>query len=279
MKPIQSQYIEQVDPTFPKTYVIPNWYKIRDDKRLEVIREIIERYGRDPRISDLAVKILKDNQVEPRDYRGQAAAILHWVQHHIYYVNEPCERLQAPLATLRMGYGDCDDMVILLMSLFHSIHLPTKLVIAGKKGKKLVRHIEGNRLQRGIKWTHIYCTVGNNPFTPTQWYFCEPTMKVPLGWDAVDHLNKTGTLDNPLSELGSLDFGATSAVGITVGTALGAAKDEFSRILPAVFIGALTAVATEVLIEYVRATDLYVDWRAGIAKRHKARHKKRKKAK
>jgi len=265
MRALHSTPIENVDVSHPDTYHLPDWYRMKDDKRLIVIREIAERYGRDTRISDLAVHILRTEGIKPRDYKGQAAALLRWVQENIYYVNEPCERLQAPLATIRMGYGDCDDMVILFMALAHSIHLPTKLVIAGKKGKKLVRHIEGQRLLPGIKWTHIYCMVGDNPFTPKNWYYCEPTMKVPLGWDSVKHINASDGKNNPLSELGSSDFGA-SRVGAYIGSTVGSLKSD---IIPAVVIGAFTAVLTEMLIEYVRATDTYLDWQHSIDKRRK----------
>ena len=266
MKALHSAPIERVDPSYPDTYHLPDWYRMKDDKRLVVIREIVERYGRDTRISDLAVHILRSDGIKPRDYKGQAAALLRWVQTNIYYVNEPCERLQAPLATIRMGYGDCDDMVILLMALLHSIHLPTKLVIAGKKGKQLIRHIEGDRLLSGITWTHIYCMVGDNPFTPKNWYFCEPTMVVPLGWDAVKHSNASPGKDNPLSELGSVDFGV-SRVGAYIGSTVGSLKSD---IIPAVVIGAFTAVLTEMLIDYVRATDTYLDWQEGVDKRRKS---------
>jgi hypothetical protein len=257
--------MERIDPSFPETYYIGSWYKMRDDKRLKVVREIVDRYGRDPRISDLAVSILKAAGVKPRDYVGQAAALLKWVQTNIYYVNEPAERLQAPLATIRMGYGDCDDMVILFMALAHSIHLPTKLVIAGKKKNDatLRRHIEGQKLPRGVNWTHIYCMVGDNPFTPKRWYFCEPTMAVPLGWDAVDHLNANQGKASSLPELAGTNFGA-SPVAAVMGATVGSVT---SNILPAVLIGSVTAVLTELLIEYARTTDLYLDWKEGIDER------------
>ena len=130
--------------------------------------------------------IIKKAHVKPRDFKGQAAALLRWVQDpkNVYYVNEPSERLQDPIFTIKQGWGDCDDQVLLLCALFESIRLPWRLVIAGKcKGKK-VRFIEGGRYPLGCTWFHIYCMVGTPAFVPKKWYFCETTIdKVPLGWD------------------------------------------------------------------------------------------------
>lgn len=173
----------------PKVHHLMGWQSYGDPKRLEVIRQVALYRGRDPRIATLAVNIFRKAGVKPRDYKGQAAALLAWIQDpkNVYYVNEPGERLQDPLYTLKVKYGDCDDLAILLCSLFESCRLSWKLVISGRDratGKK-TRHIEGEYLPRGCDWSHIYCMVGTPVFKPAQWYFCEPTLKVPLGWDVV----------------------------------------------------------------------------------------------
>jgi len=91
----------------PKVYHMPQWDGYGDPKRLDVISRIAESRGRDPQIATLAVNILRKSGVKPRQFKKQAAALLKWVQDHIYYVNEPGERLQDPLYTLKVGYGDC----------------------------------------------------------------------------------------------------------------------------------------------------------------------------
>ena len=167
-------------------YHVPDWKSMADPERLKFLRKISMMRGRDPRIASLAVDIIKKANVKPRDFKGQSAALLRWVQDpkNVYYVNEPGERLQDPIYTLKVKYADCDDQVLLLCALFESIRLPWRLVIAGKcKGKK-VRFIEGGRYPLGCTWFHIYCMVGTPPFAPKKWYFCETTIdKVPLGWD------------------------------------------------------------------------------------------------
>lgn len=90
-----------------KAFHIPNWKDYDDHQRMAFLRKVAQEGGRDPRIATLCIKIFKDNDVRVRDYKGQAAAILKWVQEHMYYINEPGERLQDPIYTLRTGYGDC----------------------------------------------------------------------------------------------------------------------------------------------------------------------------
>jgi hypothetical protein len=182
--------LEALDLSGTEVHHLPDWGGYDDPKRLQVIRSIAMQRGRDPRIASLAVDIIKKAGAKPREYKKQAAALLKWVQDpkNIYYVNEPGERLQDPIFTIKQGWGDCDDQVIVLGALFESIRLPWKLVIAGTNpaGKK-VRHIEGARFPKGNKWAHIYLAVGVPPFKPKEWYFCETTVnKVPLGWDVVD---------------------------------------------------------------------------------------------
>ena len=175
----------------PKVHHLPQWGEFGDPKRMDIITRIATMRGRDPRIASLAVGILKEAGVQPRDYKGQAAALLDFVQHKLYYVNEPGERLQDPTYTLKVGYGDCDDLVIVLGALLESVRLPWKVVISGTKGRKKVRYHAGDKFpggeKKGYNWSHIYLMVGNRPFTPSKWSYAETTVRgAPLGWDVVD---------------------------------------------------------------------------------------------
>ena len=173
----------------PKTYHIEGWSAMRDEKRLAILRQIALRRGRDPRIATLVIQIIREAGCQPREYVKQAAALLKWVQKNIYYVNEPDERLQEPTYTLRVRYGDCDDEAILLYALYRSVRLPAKLVISGvnRAGKK-VRYVQGDpNYPPGVSWAHIYVAVGDKPYGKCNWYFAEPTMDVPFGWDVVSH--------------------------------------------------------------------------------------------
>jgi hypothetical protein len=65
--------------------------------------------GRDPRIAKLALKVIRQSGAKPREYEKQAAALLKWVQDpkNCYYINEPGERLQDPIYTIKVKHGDC----------------------------------------------------------------------------------------------------------------------------------------------------------------------------
>lgn len=174
----------------PKVHHIPAWGDYLDPKRMDIISRIAKMRGRDPRIATKAVEIIKAAGAQPREYTQQSAALLKWVQDELYYVNEPGERLQDPLYTMKVGYGDCDDLSIMLGALLESIRMPWKLVISGttKSGKKL-RYVQGDKFpkNKGINWSHIYVTIGDRPFKPSKWDYAEPTVRgVPLGWDVVD---------------------------------------------------------------------------------------------
>lgn len=172
-----------------KAYHLPDWGGLGHPGRIAVIRQLAMMRGRDPRIARLAVQIIKASGALPREYVKQAQALLSWIQdpNNFYYVNEPGERLQDPVYTIRVKHGDCDDAVALLGALFESLGMPWRLVLSGVQNKQKIRYIESREPPPpNVQWTHIYLMVGTPSFSPTTWYFCEPTIRgVPLGWDVV----------------------------------------------------------------------------------------------
>lgn len=169
-------------------YQLPDWKKMSDREKVRYIKRLILSYGRDPRIRNVAVDVFRQYRVKPRDYRGQAKALLQWVQSSIYYLNEPSELLQAPTYTLnpKVMSGDCDDIAILIGAMATSARLGVRVVLSGKNPRtgKMVRWVEGTPQPRGIKWAHIYVQVGWPAFRPTHWESMEGTLAgAPLGWD------------------------------------------------------------------------------------------------
>lgn len=208
---------------YPKVWVLPTWAEGDDHSRMNVLRYISKQSGADPRFATLAVQIIKEAQVEPRDYKGQAQALLKWVQHNIYYINEPAERLQDPAYTLTVGYADCDDMCLVLAALYESIGLDWRFVLSGTRpkrkkmlfggyknsGKEHVRWIEGSKIPKNAPvWSHVYLMVGYPPAAPERWYFAEPTLRgVDLGWDIVNAMKDTkdgGVILPEMSGLGDV---------------------------------------------------------------------------
>lgn len=249
-----------------KVYHLPTWGRMEDPDRLKMLRRIALEAGRDPRIATVAIQILRANRIEPRDYTGQAQALLRFVQRRIYYANEPGERLQDPAYTLRVGYGDCDDMALLLAALCESIRLPWRFVISGKRGNQIVRWMEGTPY-RPAMWAHIYLAIGNRPFKPTRWVFAEPTLRsVNLGWDVVA-ASKGGS--QPLPELSGVDVAVgfskdkpkrDDAEALTVEGVLTDVKKALTprRIIVGIIVGGITGMV---------GRSLYQTW----AKSHKRR--------
>lgn len=254
----------------PKVYHMPKWDGYGDPKRLDVIARIAESRGRDPRIATLAVRILKQAGAKPRQFKKQAAALLKWVQDpkNVYYVNEPGERLQDPLYTLKVGYGDCDDMTMLLYSLYRSLRLPVKLVIVGidKRGRKVRYHQGDGHYPQGVDWSHIYLAVGDDPFNPKKYLYAEPTVQgAPLGWDVVNAKNFN------IPELAG--FSGFSGVGGAVAGSLAEMTAEESEkrgskhthseglfglhwnsIFAAALVGSLVSVSSSLLTEAIKAS-------------------------
>ena len=263
-----------------KVYHLPDWHNLSHPQRLVVIRQIASMRGRDARIAKLVVSILRKAKAKPRQYTKQAAAILKWVQDpdNIYYVNEPGERLQDPIYTLKAGHADCDDQVLLLCAMFESIGVPWKLVLSGRGPQGKTRFIEGAQVPAGVQWTHIYCMVGVPPFRPNQWYYCEPTVhNVPLGWDVVsgDHRylpEMSGPKGGPARivrpppyrEVYGDSYGSTSA-GLVGGSIAGtiAQQEEdgglidWTKIGQAVITGVLVSVGTSLLLDWVNGKGMW----------------------
>lgn len=183
----------------PRVYELRGWSKRKNPERVAIISRIGREAGSDPRLARLAVAIFRAANVEPRDYEGQARALHEFLRDHVYFVNEPDERLQDPAYTLDLqpdgsvgpnASGDCDDFAICMIALCTSIHLPARAVTSGKIGKRHVRWVEGVGRSPNAKWSHIYVTVGPHPFRPAYdaetWSFADPTVPgAPFGWDVV----------------------------------------------------------------------------------------------
>jgi len=109
--------VKELDMGSAKIYHLPDWHNLSHPERLVVMRQIASMRGRDPRIAKLALAIIRKSKAKPRQYKKQAAALLKWVQNpkNCFYINEPGERLQDPIYTIRVKHGDCfaEDTLVL----------------------------------------------------------------------------------------------------------------------------------------------------------------------
>ena len=231
-----------------KTFEVRGWHRWSNRRKLRYLRKIAERYGTDARFRHFVITdVLRG--VPDRDYRGQATAILSWVQSQIRYVNEKDEILQSPWQTIKLGYGDCDDKAILVAAMADTIALPWRYVLAGKTPRgQLVRWVEGTPAPAwNANYVHIYNLLGWPPFHPTEWELAEPTADVPLGFDIVENGGR-------LPELGSSMSGAFGAFGRTDATpeivVRHSANVEWFHGLPwdEIIIGIIQGVATALVV-------------------------------
>jgi hypothetical protein len=299
--------VEAMDLGSARAFHLPDWHLMTHPQRLEVMRQIATMRGRDPVMAKKAVTIIQAAGVAPREYEKQAAALLAWVQDpkNVYYVNEPGERLQDPLVTIQIGMGDCDDLVLLLNSLFESIGLPWRQVLSGLgPADEKVRWIEGHPVPDNCRWTHIYTCVGTPPFGATTWYFCEPTIRgVPLGWDVVSGdarylpemrkrpkgparlvgapaaprgfrpypipqaANRSAAYD--LARFNSSSSNVAATVGGAVAEQVSDTRMDWSRVALAVGTGVAVSVGTQITLDIVRP--LLSRLHAAVAARWRAR--------
>lgn len=255
--------VRQVDLRGPDVYHMPGWKNLSDPARVKALRKIVAEYGADPRIAEIANAALTRAGVPARAYKQQAAVLLKWVHDNVEYRNEPGERLQSPEYTIRMGFGDCDDLSILLAALYQTVRLEYRFVLSGtdKRTRKTIRWIEGQPFPKNVDWAHIYVCVGRPTFRPTRWSFAEPSLKgVKLGWDVVQARQRGQTI--PVPELGdAAPAGLVSLApdangrGFNLTEEISKIKGELStqlhwrRVLVTVTVGAVVSVGTTYLVE------------------------------
>jgi hypothetical protein len=190
--------------------------------------------------------------------------------------------------------SNCDDMVLLLCSLFESVNLPWKQVLSGQSEQGKVRYIEGEQVPQGVSWSHIYCMVGTPPFQPNKWFFCEPTVQgVPLGWDVIngDHRflpelvkqkrggvqhvmpspqaplwHSPSKLPRPENRSTAYDaaYGGPSALSAAVGASIASEMEDSTgsmkwkgaviKYSAAIFTGVAVSVGTQLALDWIRGT-------------------------
>lgn len=78
-----------------------------------------------PTVREAAVRLVRG--VPASDHLERLTRLHRFVSAH-NYVREPIERFQTPAETLRVGVGDCDDLVALLIALAWSLKYPGRVV-------------------------------------------------------------------------------------------------------------------------------------------------------
>lgn len=99
---------------------------------LYLMARLTRQYRSNPYITTQARLALRN--VSGKNFKGEAAALLRYVQNAIRYTQDPVdvEHLTAPDILLRdVRAGDCDDMSLLLGTLLQAVGHPVRYVAVG----------------------------------------------------------------------------------------------------------------------------------------------------
>jgi len=122
------------------------------EQTLLIMQQLTWEAKRDPRIKQIAVSALSGAGIKNGRNKPQAARVLsEWVKSHVSFFCDPVrtETLQAPLNTIKVGYGDCDDLSILYASLLMSIGIDARFLVLGRDAPEHVRveSLEGGSIR------------------------------------------------------------------------------------------------------------------------------------
>lgn len=107
--------------------------KSRRAKTLNLILRLIERGKRDPRIRSFTNKIIR--KAPEGDVIQEILRVAAWIKKNIRYSRDPVgvETVADAIDTIRLGYGDCDDLAVLSGAMFESIGHPVRIRPVGEQ--------------------------------------------------------------------------------------------------------------------------------------------------
>lgn len=127
---------------------------------IAAIQAVIEQFGRDPGIRDVAQSLLvsRNNNAVP----SHVQVLTQWVMDHMVYLADPdgAEYIQTPRVLLNrirsqgFAYGDCDDHVVLLGALLTAVGIPTRAVAVKLPGSPYFNHVVVEYAWNG-SWTIV----------------------------------------------------------------------------------------------------------------------------
>jgi transglutaminase-like putative cysteine protease len=117
-----------------------------------LIEELIEKGKRDARIRALATRAV--NGTREGNFDGELVALSDFIKGQVRYTKDPSgiESVSDAIDTLKLGYGDCDDLCVCLSSMAEAIGHPTRLKIVGMDRYS---HIFPEVLIKGAGWVPV----------------------------------------------------------------------------------------------------------------------------
>jgi transglutaminase-like putative cysteine protease len=94
-----------------------------------------------PEIRQLATAIIR--RTPEKNYGAEARELARWVQKNIRYTRDPVElELLTPAEKLiEIGYGDCDDMAILLAALLGAVGIRSRFRLVSTRRAGSYQHV------------------------------------------------------------------------------------------------------------------------------------------
>lgn len=138
---------------------------------LKIMAKLVREARRDTRIRHLAASLIQSNAA--KDYTSEVSTIFEYVRNNIRYtldIND-VETLQMPINTLEFGYGDCDDMSMLLAAMLESIGHPCVFVAIAQEELNQFDHV------------YVQTRIGNN------WVSLDATENYSMGWEPPDAIS------------------------------------------------------------------------------------------
>ena len=99
---------------------------------VRVMKECIRRGKKDFRIRRIANQIVR--KVREGDWEREISAVVDAIKSKVRYSKDPyqVETIADAFDTWDVGFGDCDDLAVLVASMFESLGHPTRLRLVGK---------------------------------------------------------------------------------------------------------------------------------------------------
>ena len=139
---------------------------------LNIMRTFVRHYKKVAMFRDFAAKIIA--HVPQKEFAGEVNALHEWVRDHIRYMRDirGVETVQTPVATLRLGYGDCDDKATLLAAMLEATGHPSRFVAVGRTAGR---------------FEHVYVETllgrkGRRHSGQMRWVALDTTEPQPMGW-------------------------------------------------------------------------------------------------
>lgn len=174
-------------------------YKVNNiDERLAGVARQMMQSQRDPRVRQLAVKIVSVRSRAPnertgdggwaiaeRDYWREVKAVFNWMRANVRYIRDMAtiDTFALAMRTIEAHGGDCDDYTIALGALLMSIGYTVRM--------KTIQTKDAD------DWNHIYLEVGLPPGKATRWKALDASVAQPAGWEAPASIIKKWRVDAP----------------------------------------------------------------------------------